>query len=127
MQDFVLTQTQIVSTASTQTWFVELTQRDVADPLILRLECTTDGGLESCEKTFTMPDLARLPHGEATLSDSGSRAEAHEGAFWITEVIPANDGLSFRVAGRVDVLRFQRPNEVIQLDEGTFDVVATTP
>lgn len=82
---------------------------------------------EDCETAFSMPDLARLPHGEATLLTENASTQSLRGSFRLTEVSLLTDDRSYRVSGRVDRLYFDTPTGELQITEAEFDVVAAPP
>lgn len=122
-----LADTAIIATPETTMWFAEFTERSGDDPWVVRLECTTDAPLDSCVKSFTMPDLPRYPTGRATLSNAAGETDATEGTFRLTEVTETSTNASYRISGRVDVLTFRTPGGVVQIDEGAFDLVSRPP
>ena len=124
LRDFALTESGFDVGDDTSTWFMELTERSADEPLFLRLECVTGTTLDECLKSFTMPDLPRLPTGSASLSYGEETVGATSGSFRLTEATPATDNSSYRVTGRVDSLGFVFANEEIEVREGTFDVLS---
>lgn len=123
MSTMVVSESAIVPTATQTRWYIDFKPKEAEEPLF-RLSCVTDSSLESCEKSFTMPDLDRLPHGEAVMTTSNSSTESLKGSFRLDEILGLTDGESYRVTGRIVELHFEPPGDSVVLTEGQFDVVA---
>lgn len=108
----------------TKTLTLDFRESGAERPRTLRLFCETNAELDSCVKSWVMPDLVRLPHAEARLLGIEPPAESMRGKFRIDDVVLLTDDESYRVTGSVDGLRFDTEEEIVVFAEGSFDLVA---
>jgi hypothetical protein len=108
----------------TTTLTMDFRETGAERPRTLRLVCETDGALDSCIKSWVMPDLPRLPHAEARLLGIDPPAQSMRGKFRIDEVVLLTDQQSYRVSGSVDQLRFDTDDEILVFAAGSFDLIA---